>query len=125
MDVWSTVLTVVLSALGAGGLAATGTKFWLERNKQEDAQKIAEEVQATKTLEAEIARQGLRIDKLESANADCMKGHVEEARKSSFNEGQIAQLSKTVESQSLLIAQQNTTIADLKAALESYTKKVA
>lgn len=127
---------VLLNILTGGGFLAVVFKFFLDRKKLQDAQLLAErqqqaaleladEVQATKTLQVEIERLVVRTEKLETALAGCMQGHIDEARKSGMLEGRVNEQSVTIAQQSQLIAQQNTTIAELKASLEAFTKKAA
>lgn len=122
MENW---LDLVATAISGSGITALGMKFWLDRKKQDYEQRLGEEKQATETLQGELARMGLRIDKLEAAHADCMKGHIEEARKSGMLEGRIVELSNKSDRQEAVITQQNVTIAKLQSDLESYTKTVA
>lgn len=117
--------TIIITLLGGSGLTATVMNFYLSKKKQDYAQAVEREVQASRTLEAEIVRMGQRIEKLEKSVAECMSAHIEEARKSGQNEGRIMELSTTTASQSVLIAQQSATIAELKSSLDSYAKKTA
>lgn len=116
-------LDLVATAISGSGITALGMQFWLNRKKQDYQQRLDEEKQATETLQKELERQNLRIDKLEAAHAKCMEGHIEEARKSGMLEGRINEQSKKIESQSAIIADQNAKIAKLTTELESYTKK--
>lgn len=120
--VWSEIISYLC---GASGLVYGVMNYWLARQKQDAQQKLAEEVQATKTLQELTVHQGQRIEKLEAAVAKCMEAHIEEARKSGQNEGRIIELSTTTAAQSTLIAQQSATIAELKTCLDAYTKNKA
>ncbi len=130
---WAAIVSYIFGATGFAGMTL---KFWLDRNKQIDAQAIAErdqrhaqelsdEVQATKILQIELERQASRIDKVERDHAACMQSHIEEARRTGMLEGRVTEQSATIAQQAATIAAQNTTIAELKATLETYTKRPA